>query len=700
MGHHASSLPQNPMRLRLPFLLAAIVCLPLASQDAPRSITVADLHQFRDVGDPQLSPDGEWVAYTVGTTRLEADDRSSDLWMTSWDGRTTLRLTTTAKESEHTPRWSPDGRYLAFLSGRGDDEGADQLWLLPRAGGEAERVSEIKAGISDYAWSPAGDRLVVVIEDGDSVETSRLFPDTVTPPQEPPAPVDTASPKTKPPLVIDRYYFKEDYSGYVRRKRSHLYLFTLADRRLEQLTFGPYNELAPSWSPDGRYLAFSSKRGADPDRGNNYDVWIIQADRGAVPRQLTTYTGPDGDPDRDRPIAWSPDGHRLAYIQGGPDSLIYYAGPNLAVLPWGGSAQPTLLTSKLDRHVNRPTWSADGTSLYFLLEDDRSVYLARMPAAGGAVERLAGQGATVYDYTLGKSGRIAVLVDQPSRPAEVYALENGALRPLSHQNDSLLATLRLAPVEDISVKSPDGTVVNGFLIRPLGYEQGIRYPTILTIHGGPVGQYQREFDFYWQLLAAEGYAVVAMNPRGSSGRGEKFSLAIWADWGNKDAKDVLAGVDHAVRVGVADPDRLGIGGWSYGGILTDQVISQDQRFKAATSGAGMGNAFAGYGTDMYIREWTAEVGTPWKNTATYLKLSSPFLHADRIKTPTLFLCGERDFNVPLLNSEQMYQALRSLGVPTQLIIYPGQFHGISKPSYQQHRYEAYLAWYAEYITKP
>ncbi len=692
--------PRIPMRIRLPLLLAALVCSPLAGQGAPRRITVSDLHQFRDVGDPQLSPDGGWVAYAVSSTRLKDDDRSSDLWMTSWDGRTTLRLTTTAQESEHSPRWSPDGLYLAFLSGRGDEEGADQLWLLPRAGGEAERVSEIKAGISDYAWSPAGDRLVLVIEDGDSVETSRLFPDTVTPPQEQPAPADTASPKTKPPLVIDRYYFKEDYSGYVRRRRSHLYLFTLADRRLEQLTFGAYDELAPAWSPDGRYLAFSSKRGPDPDRTNNYDVWIIQADRGAVPRQLTTYSGPDGDPDGDRPIAWSPDGHRLAYIQGGPDSLIYYAGPNLAVLPWGGSAQPTLLTAKLDRHVNRPTWSADGTSLYFLLEDDRSVYLARMPAAGGTIERLAGQGATVYDYSLGKDGRIALLVDQPSRPAEVYALEGGALRPLSHQNDSLLATLRVAPVEDISVKSPDGTVVNGFLIRPIGYEPGIRYPTILTIHGGPVGQYQREFDFYWQLLAAEGYAVVAMNPRGSSGRGEKFSLAIWADWGNKDGKDVLAGVDYAVRIGVADPDRLGIGGWSYGGILTDQVISQDRRFKAATSGAGMGNAFAGFGTDMYIREWTAEVGTPWKNTATYLKLSAPFLHADRITTPTLFLCGERDFNVPLLNSEQMYQALRSLGVPTKLIIYPGQFHGIGKPSYQQHRYEAYLAWYAEHIPRP
>ena len=200
------------MRIHLPCLCAVVLCAPLAGQEAPRRLTVPDLHQFREVGDPQLSPDGEWVAYTVGTTQLKDDERSSDVWMTSWDGRTTLRLTTTVKESEHTPRWSPDGRYLAFLSGREDEEGADQLWLLPRVGGEAERVTEIKAGISDYAWSPAGDRLVVVIEDGDSVEVSRLFPDTATPaPDAPaPAPADSASPKTKPPLVIDRFYFKED----------------------------------------------------------------------------------------------------------------------------------------------------------------------------------------------------------------------------------------------------------------------------------------------------------------------------------------------------------------------------------------------------------------------------------------------------------------------------------------------------------
>jgi dipeptidyl aminopeptidase/acylaminoacyl peptidase len=192
--------------------------------------------------------------------------------------------------------------------------------------------------------------------------------------------------------------------------------------------------------------------------------------------------------------------------------------------------------------------------------------------------------------------------------------------------------------------------------------------------------------------------VVAANPRGSSGRGEKFSMAIWAEWGNKDGQDVLAAVEYAVAQGIADSTRLGVGGWSYGGILTNQVIARDQRFKAAISGAGQSNVLAGYGTDQYVREYEAELGTPWGSPETWMRVSYPFFHADRIVTPTLFLCGDQDFNVPLLNSEQMYQALRSLGRETQLVIYPGEPHGIKKPSYQRDRLQRYLDWYSRYLN--
>jgi dipeptidyl aminopeptidase/acylaminoacyl peptidase len=220
---------------------------------------------------------------------------------------------------------------------------------------------------------------------------------------------------------------------------------------------------------------------------------------------------------------------------------------------------------------------------------------------------------------------------------------------------------------------------------------------VLRIHGGPVSQWGNEFDFGWQLLAAHGYVVIGANPRGSSGRGEAFASAIYADWGHKDGEDVLAAVDYAVQRGVADPERLGVGGWSYGGILTNYTIARDRRFKAAVSGAGSANFLAGYGTDQYVREYEAELGKPWTNTDLWIRLSAPFLHADRIVTPTLFMGGDKDFNVPLLNSEQMYQALRSLGRDTQLVIYPDQHHTLTKPSYERDRLARYLGWYGKYL---
>jgi dipeptidyl aminopeptidase/acylaminoacyl peptidase len=675
-------------------VLLALLAAPgaLVAQDsARRPITLDDLARVKDVGAPALSPDGAWVAYRVRTANLKKDRWTGDLWMTSWDGATTLQLTHTPNESEHTPKWSPDGTRLAFLSGRNqdeDDESGDQLWILDRRGGEAERVTNVKAGISDYAWSPDGTRLVLVIPDGDSVETLdalRYVPKDSTWPED-----------TPPPIIVDRFYFKEDYTGYVRRVRSHLYLFDLKSRELAILTPGEFDELLPAWSPDGTRIAFASKRaGPDPDRTGNSDLYVIEAKPGAVARQLTQFTGPDLDPDYGTPPSWSPDGSTIAYYRGGPDSLFYYAGPRVATVPSAGGAE-RVLTESLDRHTYDPAFAPDGRHILFRLEDDRRVSLARVPVTGGRVETLLSGRFAVYAFDA-QGDRIVAQVEHPDRPAELYAVEGGRLRALTHHNDSLVAALRFADYEELSAKSKDGTVVNGFLVKPLEYVAGRRYPTILKIHGGPVSQYEYGFDAEWQLYAANGYAVVAMNPRGSSGRGEKYALAIWADWGNKDAQDVLAGVDQAVKLGVADPDRLGVGGWSYGGILTNYVIAQDTRFKAATSGAGISNILAGYGTDMYVRAYEYELGQPWKNTATWLKLSFPFLKADRIKTPTLFQGAELDFNVPLLNTEQMYQALRSLGVPTRLIIYPGQHHGLSKPSYQRHRYQQYLAWFGEWL---
>ncbi|WP_235727365.1 S9 family peptidase [Hymenobacter siberiensis] len=665
-------------------LLAALV-LPLTAlqaQTAQRPLQLSDLSRMRDVADPQLSPDGAWVAYTVTRADSATDKRDADVWMARTDGTQNLRVTT-APASEAKPRFSPDGKYLSFVSSRGEEDGADaQLWLLNRAGGEAEKVTKLKGSVSDYVWSPDGQRLALIIRDAD--------PDSLTTAQK-------AKKKTAPPIVLDRFQFKQDIDGYLNKQRQHLYVFDVASRKLINLTPGAYDEYLPAWSPNGQQLVFSSKRGPDPDRHDNFDLYLIDAKAGATARPLLTTEVPECAPSYGSRPAWSPDGRRIAFVQGGPREQLVYALHQLMVVDVASGAVRAL-TAGRDRNTTKPQWAPDGQSLYFLLEDDRATSLARVPAAGGTTQVVLGGAREVHDFDLARNGQVVVLSSQPQQPAEVFGLDKkGVPKPLSKQNDTWLKGVSLGAVEAIQAKSKDGTMVSGFLVKPVGYQAGRKYPTLLRIHGGPVGQFSYGFSFEWQYFAANGFAVVAANPRGSSGRGLAYSKAIYADWGNKDTDDVLAVMDYAVAQGLADPERLGVGGWSYGGILTDQVIARDQRFKAAVSGASIANVLAGYGTDQYILDYETELGTPWKNSDVYMRVSYPFFHADRIKTPTLFICGEKDFNVPLLNTEQMYQALKSLNVPTQLVIYPGQFHGITTPSYVKDRYARYLAWYQQYL---
>jgi dipeptidyl aminopeptidase/acylaminoacyl peptidase len=370
----------------------------------------------------------------------------------------------------------------------------------------------------------------------------------------------------------------------------------------------------------------------------------------------------------------------------------------LAVVASDGSSAPSLVKAvvDLDRGVLAPRFTPDGSSIQLLVTDDRSVYPARVRLNGGAVERLMAS-PVVLSSPMSSKGCSVVLSGDDTKPTEIYAVEGGTLRQLTHQNDALMAELEIAPSEEVSFKSKDGTEVHGLLTKPVGYTAGAKVPLLLRIHGGPNGQDAHSFSTEKQIFADNRYAVLAVNYRGSAGRGEKFSRAIAADWGHYEVEDLEAGVNHVIQMGVADPDRLGVGGWSYGAILTDYMIATDTRFKAATSGAGTAFTVAFYGTDQYIIQYDYEIGPPWKAFDTYVKISYPFLHADRIKTPTLFLGGERDFNVPVQGGQQMYQALRSLGIDTQLIIYPNETHGIQRPSYQRDRMERYLAWYDKYL---
>lgn len=676
-------------------LIAGLLTLPATAQTAPaaaavvtapakRPLASADLNQLQTVDGVQLAPGGGWIAYTVKTIDVAKDKSQTNLWMSNWDGSEQIRLTSSGDVAS-AGRWSPDGSSLAFLAERGDEEekkkGA-QLYLLSLKGGEAQKISDIKGGVADFAWSPDGKRLLLTVDDFDASEE--------------PEQLEGWKRKTKPPVVIDRLHFKQDRKGYLGKQRSHLGILDRASGQFSALTSGQYDEHGASWSPDGSRVAFFSNRAGHPDASGESSLYTMEARAGAEARQLLTTTIED-----EVSTSWSPDGQWIAYLSGDPVKYSAYQRMRLSVVPAGGGSA-RVLAGALERAVDTAPmhWSADSRQTYCIVKDDRSAYVVRAGLDGKSAERLSGGERQVSGLSVDARGKLAVLSADAKHPAEVFALENGELRQVSRFNDGWLAPLQLGSTEGFTSVSVDGTRVNGLLSKPPGFVAGQRYPAVLLIHGGPNGQDAYRFHPLRELLATHGYLVLQVNYRGSEGRGDAFQKAIFADWGNKEVKDLLGAVDWAVRQGLADPQRLGIGGWSYGGILTNYTIASDSRFKAAVSGAGSSNQISMYGSDQYIVQYNTEIGAPWEQQALWIKLSYPFFHANRIKTPTLFMVGEKDFNVPAAGSEQMYQALQTLGVATQLVIYPGQFHGISVPSYQRDVESRYLGWFDKYLKAP
>jgi dipeptidyl aminopeptidase/acylaminoacyl peptidase len=681
------------MRLRLHLsIITFVFALPLGAQEsAPknsRAITIDDFFQIRDVSQPEISPDGQWIAYAVRTKMLKEDKNETRLWMISTRGGDAIPLTAESVSSGHA-RWSPDGKYISFLSAR--DGGKNQVWLLDRRGGEAVKLTDVVQGVDDFEWSPDSTRLVLIIRDPkpEDLEAAKNK-------EKPAGGAPAAKPKTPPPFVIDRLQFKRDTVGYLDRRRTHLFIFNIAAKTTTQITSGDFDDSEPAWSPDGKSLAFSSNRAMpDPDAVYNSDIWVVAADntdKGAHLTQITTNPGPDRAP------TWSPDGKWIAYVSEIDPHLYYYNTQHLAISPaTGGPAK--VLTLSFDRTVRRPRFSADGRSIYFIADDDGMQSLCRIPASGGEITRpIGGRNYMVATYSLGRDDSIAALITTIDRPDEVFYLANGAKEPtrLTKTNDALFAQLRLAQADYVHFKSKDGTTVAGYLYKPLDYTPGKKVPTLLNPHGGPVSQYTASFNHLVQLYAANGYAVLLPNPRGSSGYGQKFCAAIYADWGNKDYQDDVAMVDYAVAQGIADPDKLGVGGWSYGGISTDFIIAQTKRFKAAISGAGVALVSSFYGHDHYRLEYDIELGYPWEHKDVWERIS-PFYRVADITTPALFMGGDLDSNVPILGGEQMYQAMKSLGRTTELVVYPGEYHGFTMPSHIKDRMERYIAWYNHYV---
>jgi dipeptidyl aminopeptidase/acylaminoacyl peptidase len=673
------------IRIIASLVLALCAARTIAGEPTPNRhpVTADDILRVQSLSEPQVSPDGQWVAYVVTANELDADEQRSAIWMVSWDGSQQLSLTSAANDTRK-PRWSPDGRYLTYIASvTGSDK--DQIMLLDRRGGAARQLTHLSGDIDRYAWSPDGKHLVIVMEQ-DASEGAKGDSD-----------------KTPHPYVIEARHFKEDDGykegepGYLTAGTGrHLYLFDIESNSLDALTSDPqYNEEYPAWSPDGRRIAFIRSHEMGPDPDGQEEIAVIDAETGAQPRAVAHVYAPNS-----QQLAWSPDSTLIVYLQGLEAKLNAYMQDHLAVVPAAGGA-PRSLADKLDRAIMSYAINPD-SSATVAVEDDGAVYPARVDLVSGAVTRAVPPGPFVVSALSGASGHTAMLRSDDHAFDEVYALDGGRLRKLTAHNDALLAQLSLGALEDVRFKSQGGAEIHGLMVKPISYVAGRKYPTVLWIHGGPNGQDEHSlvldaYQFEPQTLAGKDMVVLMVNYRGGSGRGIDFAKSIFADWGHKEVEDLLAGVDYLIAQGIADPAHLAVGGWSYGGILTDYIIASDSRFKAAVSGAGSANQISMYGADQYALQYNAELGPPWRDTALWLKVSYPFFHADRIHTPTLFLGGSLDFNVPVAGGEQMYQALRTLGVPTQLVVYPGQHHILERPSFIRDLAERVPAWYQRYL---
>ncbi|MGM0669409.1 MAG: prolyl oligopeptidase family serine peptidase [Gemmatimonadota bacterium] len=675
-----------PTRIPVFFLLSLVFAYPTpgraqegAGPHSTRPLQVEDLFRIKGVGSPVVSPDGEWVAYTVSTPATPDKKGSTRIWMVGSSGAGPPIPMTAEGYSASNPEWSPDGQYLSFMASRGDSA-ETQVWILDRRLGEGQQLTDEKWGINGYEWSPDATRILLTIRDPDPVDT---LP-------------EHKKPEKTPPWEIDRLQFKRDRVGYLTGDRhTHLYVFDVATRKTTRITSGDYDAGSPAWSPDGTKVAFVANRTENPDANANTDIWVVDADntdQGATLVQVTTNPGADGQP------AWSPDGEWIAHVTSREPEIIWYDVNELAVARADGSGELRVLTEGLDRNVTGPRYARDGRSIFVRLEDSAENHLARVDVRSGQLRRPVSGKLSVGGFDLGPRDEVFVGVSRTDLPGEIFALSGGELEQLTMVNEDFLEEIRLGRVFDATFPSADGTEIEGLFYLPPGYTEGLKYPTLLRIHGGPVSQYSHSFNFEAHLFAANGYVVVTTNPRGSSGYGQDFSHAIWADWGNKDYQDVMAGVDYALREGWSDADRLGVGGWSYGGILTDHVITKTDRFKAAITGASEVLYVTNYGHDHYQLQWEKELGLPWENREAWERIS-PFNQVEQITTPTLIMGGEKDWNVPINNGEQLYQALRRMGKTTQLVVYPGQSHGLSVPEYQADRYQRYLDWYDKYVKQ-
>jgi len=652
------------------------IAAPHAAQTG--AVTPEDYFAFDALGDPHFSPDGSTIAYTVTTVDQKQNRRRTSIWTVAADGTRPPVQLTTAPQSSTSPRWSPDGRSIAFLSARptgGDpppDQPRNQVWVLPMSGGEPRRVTSLLNGVQSFAWSPDGTRLLCVSRTG---------------------PSDTA----KSPSDVRHYRhanYKFNDTGWFDDKRAHIFVVDAASGRATQITSGDdWNDADPQWSPDGKKIAFVSDRtGREFDESRNRDVWVIDAAGGPLTKAADR-PQPDSSP------RWSPDGRTIAFVSANEER----AHPKIWLVPAGGGT-PRLAADGLDLIPTALRWAEGGRALYFESGVKGTSHLFRVDVQSRRVSQITTGERTVHLVDVDeKTGRLAYAANDPQHMDDLYVSDADGRneRRLTHLNAALWSNRTFSAVERVPFKGADGWDVDGFLMKPIGFDPSKKYPMILSIHGGPAGMYGFDWFHEFQVYASHGWAVFFTNPRGSTGYGEKFERGVQNEWGGKAYIDIMNGVDAVLaRNPWIDSARLGVTGGSYGGFMTNWIVSHTTRFKAAVTLRSISNFISDDGTRDGMYGHAADFGGDIFEVFDNYWNTSPLKYVKNVKTPTLVLHSDADYRVPIEQGEQWFRALQHFGVPSEIVFFPRENHNLTRTGEPKHLVESLkwqVYWFERYL---
>jgi dipeptidyl aminopeptidase/acylaminoacyl peptidase len=648
------------MTLRL-LALSLILVLPLSAQQR-RAMTPDDVLAMKNVADAQISPDGKWVAYVVSVADMKESVNNTDVWLVPAAGGSPLRLTGSPK-ADNQPRWSPDGKTIAFISAR---EERPQIWLISPFGGEAEKLTESKSGVQSFQWSPDGSKIAYVAQREQTPEEERRVKEK-----------DDAQ-------EVDKNF-----------RMTRIWVYDVAAKKATEIVKDELQVGDVQWSPDGSRLAYTATLTPKADDGSRADIYIVPA-AGGTPRKLIENPGPDTGP------RWSPDGRSIAYLSRNNDRQTT-GQTTLRIIPAEGGTSREVLANFIYQ-PGAVTWFPDGRTLAFTSSVRTTFQLFTVPAAGGTPKQVSEIRGVMSPVTWSADRSVLAFTRaDPQSPSDVHVSRGVApFTPVKlTDHNPQVKELALGRSEVIKWQSSEGMEIEGVLIYPTDYQPGRKYPTMAFIHGGPSGVWTEGFPASWgnyaHVWAGKGWVSFFPNVRGSSGYGEKFQLSNVRDWGGGDYRDVQTGLDELVKRGIADPAKLGQSGWSYGGYMTAWTLTQTDRFKGVMVGAGLTNMYSMYSTNdlqTVLEEYFG--GEPWNDEEAYRRASA-MTYIKQAKTPTMIMHGAQDQRVPVGQAQELYMGLKKNGVPVELVFYPRQGHGIGEPRLQLDKMKREYAFFAKYV---